>query len=296
MKVGIFGNNYQPNHLDGIRRVFNHLVELGADSWVENDFCLYLSEELDYHPVKTGTIPDSNFELDIALSIGGDGTFLKTAALIGEKGIPIMGINTGRLGFLADVSTDEIEDALDAVFKNNYRIEDRSLLRLEMEEETEESLVALNDIVVQRRDSSSMITIETYINDEYLATYSADGLIIATPTGSTAYSMSVNGPIIIPQAKSIVLSPVAPHSLSVRPLVIPDDCKLNLTVNTRGRNFLVAVDGRSLVFPSGTSFRIKKADFAIKVIKRYNHTFYKTLRDKLMWGTNSRAHEEEETL
>ena len=294
MKVGIFGNNYQLNHLDGIRRIFDHLAELGADSWVENDFYLYLSNELDYHPIKTGIIRDSNFNLDMAISIGGDGTFLKTAAFIGEKNIPIMGINTGRLGFLADVSTAEIEDALGEVFQNYYRIEDRSLLRLEIEEKADEPLFALNDIVVQRRDTSSMITIETYINDEYLTTYSADGLIIATPTGSTAYSMSVNGPILIPQAKSIVLSPVAPHSLSVRPLVIPDDCRLNLTVSTRGRNFLVALDGRSEVFLSGTSFQIKKAGFTMKVIKRYNHTFYKTLRDKLMWGTNSRAHEEEE--
>ena len=296
MKAGIFGNNYQPNQLNQIRRIFDHLAELGVDIWVENSFYLYLTKELNYHPLKTGIIRDCNFELDIALSIGGDGTFLKTAALIGEKNIPIMGINTGRLGFLADVNTAEIENALDEVFKNYYRIDERSLLHLEMEEKTDKSLFALNDIVIQKRDTSSMITIETHINDEYLATYSADGLIIATPTGSTAYSMSVNGPIIIPQAKSIVLSPIAPHSLSVRPLVIPDDCELNLTVNTRGRNFLVALDGRSFVFSSGTSFRIKKADFVIKVIKRYNHTFYKTLRDKLMWGTNARAYEEEENL
>ena len=296
MKTGIFGNNYQPNQLSRIRRIFDHLAKLGADIRVENDFYLYLSEELDYHPPKTGLISGSDFELDIAISIGGDGTFLKTAALIGEKSIPIMGINTGRLGFLADVSTAEIEDALDAVFKNNYRIEERSLLRLEIEENADTPLFALNEIVIQKRDTSSMITIETHINDEYLTTYSADGLIIATPTGSTAYSMSVNGPIIIPQAKNIVLSPIAPHSLSVRPLVIPDDCQLNLTVNTRGRNFLAALDGRSQVFSSGTNFLIKKADFAMNVIKRYNHTFYKTLRDKLMWGANARAYEEEGNL
>ncbi len=293
MKVGIFGSNYQANQLNRIRRIFDHLSKLGADIWVENEFYSYLSEELDYHPLKTGIIRDAQFELEVALSIGGDGTFLKTAAFIGKKGIPIMGINTGRLGFLADVGTSEIEDALDEVFKNYYRVEERGLLRLEIDEKTDESFFALNEIVVQKRDTASMITIETYINDDYLTTYSADGLIIATPTGSTAYSMSVDGPIIIPQAKNIVLSPIAPHSLSVRPLVIPDDYKLSLTVKTRSRNFLVALDGRSQTFSSGTVFQIRKADFTIKVIKRYNHTFYKTLRDKLMWGADARAHEDE---
>jgi NAD+ kinase len=178
---------------------------------------------------------------------------------------------------------------LEELFKNYYKIEERTLLRRHTEERAYRGYnYALNEIAILKRDTSSMITIHTSLNNEYLASYEADGLVIATPTGSTAYSMSVNGPIIIPQSNSMVLSPVAPHSLNVRPLVIPDTYVITLGVESRSKNFLIALDGRSEVFPTGIELIISKADYTTKVVKRYNHTFYKTLRDKLMWGADVR--------
>lgn len=289
MKVGIFGSAHQVEKQNQIKRLFEKLRELGAEIYVDNRFHTFITDVLDFEPVITDKILNDDFSLDIALSVGGDGTFLRTAVRVGRKNIPILGINTGRLGFLADVGTTEIEDTLDEVFKNYYKIEERTLLRLHTDEHTFHGYnYALNEIAVLKRDTSSMITIHTSLNDDYLTSYRADGLVIASPTGSTAYSMSVNGPIMLPQVKSLVLSPVAPHSLNVRPLVIPDDYVITMGVESRSKNFLVALDGRSEVFPAGTQLTIRKADFTTKVIKRYNHTFYQTLRDKLMWGADAR--------
>lgn len=289
MKVGIFGSAHQIEKQSQIKRLFEKLRELEAEIYVDNRFHTFITDVLEFEPDISGKILSDDFALDIALSVGGDGTFLRTAARVGKKDIPILGINTGRLGFLADVGTNEIEDTLDEIFKNYYKIEDRTLLRLYTDEHIFHGYnYALNEVAVLKRDTSSMITIHTSLNDDYLTSYQADGLVIATPTGSTAYSMSVNGPIMLPQVKSLVLSPVAPHSLNVRPLVIPDDYVITLGVESRSKNFLIALDGRSEVFPTGTQFTIRKADFTTKVIKRYNHTFYQTLRDKLMWGADAR--------
>jgi len=288
VKVGIFGSDYQLDKQIQIKRVFEQLHQLDVKIWVEKGFYRYLCQQLNYEPPIEGLIETKDFDVDIALSIGGDGTFLRTAALISSKEIPILGINTGRLGFLADIGPTEIEDTLNDVFKNHYRIEDRTLLHLKINSQSEYHRFALNEIAVQKRDTSSMIKINAFIDEEYLTTYWGDGLIVATPTGSTAYSTSVNGPIIVPQAKTIVLSPIASHSLYVRPLVVPEDSKLSLEVESRNNNFLVAVDGRSEVFQSGMKFEIEKAAFPIKIIKRHNHTFYDTLRNKLKWGTDSR--------
>jgi len=287
MKVGVFGSNYQADKRLLIKRVFEQLRLLGMEVWVEKKFHSYLSLELNYNPEINGLI-DEDFQSDIVISIGGDGTFLQTAAFVGLKEIPILGINTGRLGFLADVGPMEIEDTLNEIFKNHYRVESRILLQLKTDAPTKNYNFALNEIAIQKRDTASMIQIKAYINNEYLTTYWSDGLIIATPTGSTAYSISVNGPIIVPQAQSMVLSPIAPHSLNVRPLVIPEDSSLSFEVEARSDNFLVSVDGRSETFPSGTKFIVEKAEFTTKIVKRYNHTFYKTLREKLMWGADSR--------
>lgn len=290
MKVGVFGSAYQVEKQNPIKRLFEKLHELNAEVYVDSRFYAFVTEVLTYKPDISGELSGDDFSLDLALSVGGDGTFLRTAARINKKGIPILGINTGRLGFLADVGTNEIEDTLDEIFKNYYKIEERTLLRLHTDEHAFRGYnYALNEIAVLKRDTSSMITIHTSLNDDYLTSYQADGLVIATPTGSTAYSMSVNGPILLPLGHSLVLSPVAPHSLNVRPLVIPDDYVITLAVESRSRNFLISLDGRSEVFPAGTRLSIRKADFTTKVIKRYNHTFYQTLREKLMWGADARV-------
>lgn len=289
MKVGVFGSAHQIEKQSQIKRLFETLQSFEAEIYVDSHFYFFLRDALDYEPPIAGVIEDDDFMVEIALSVGGDGTFLRTAARIGKKDIPILGINTGRLGFLADVNGTDIEDTLQEIFKNYYRVEERTLLRLFTEHHAFHGYnYALNEIAVLKRDTSSMITIHTSLNDDYLTSYQADGLVIATPTGSTAYSMSVNGPIMLPQCNSIVLSPVAPHSLNVRPLVIPDNYVITLTVESRSKNFLISLDGRSDVFATGTQLAIRKANFTTKVIKRYKHTFYQTLREKLMWGADVR--------
>lgn len=290
MKVGVFGSHYLFEKQNLIKRLFEKLRQLEASVYVDEDFFMFLTGQIRFTPSIAGLLPETGLsDLDVVLSIGGDGTFLRTAARVYNHNIPILGINTGRLGFLADISGNEIEDTLEELFKNYYRIEERTLLQLQAEGEPGTGFnYALNEIAILKRDTSSMITIHTSLNDEFLASYQADGLVVATPTGSTAYSMSVNGPILVPQSNSFVLSPVAPHSLNVRPLVVPDSIEIRLSVESRSDTFLVALDGRSEVFPTGTTMKIVKADYTTKVIKRYNHTFYQTLREKLMWGADSR--------
>lgn len=293
MKIGIFGSEYQIEKQSVIKRVFNKLAERGAEVYVDASFAHFLWEAFQYKPAINGTLSGDVFDLDIAISMGGDGTFLRTAARVNKQNIPILGINTGRLGFLADVGSTDIEDTLDELFKHYYKVEERTLLRLATENHIYQGYnYALNEVAILKRDTSSMITIHTELNGEYLTSYQADGLIVATPTGSTAYSMSVNGPIILPQDNSLVLSPVAPHSLNVRPLVIPDDYRITLGVESRNRTFLISLDGRSEVFPAGIQLEISKADYTTKVIKRYKHTFYQTLREKLMWGADVRMDKE----
>lgn len=290
MKIGIFGSKHQIEKQSIIRRVFTKLTSLETDVYVDSGFASFLNGDLHFEPQIAGVLNGDVFDIDIAISMGGDGTFLRTAARVNRQNIPILGINTGRLGFLADVSSQDIEDTLTELSQKNYRIEERTLLRLETQDSVYHGYnYALNEIAVLKRDTSSMITIHTALNDEYLTSYQADGLVIATPTGSTAYSMSVNGPIILPQDNSLVLSPVAPHSLNVRPLVIPDDFVIKLGVESRNRTFLISLDGRSEIFPAGIELRISKADYTTKVIKRFNHTFYETLRQKLMWGADVRV-------
>lgn len=289
MKVGIFGSQYQQEKQSIIRRVFSKLTSLEAEIYVDTLFHDYLLDAFGFEPPINGLLTGDIFDLDVAISLGGDGTFLRTAARVNRQNIPILGINTGRLGFLADVGSTDVEDTLEELFKHYYKVEERILLRLETESRAYKGYnYALNEVAVLKRDTSSMITIHTSLNGEYLTSYQADGLVIATPTGSTAYSMSVNGPIILPQDNSIVLSPVAPHSLNVRPLVIPNDFEITLGVESRNRTFLISLDGRSEIFPAGIQLKISKADYTTKVIKRYNHTFYETLREKLMWGADVR--------
>lgn len=289
MKIGVFGSEYQVERQSLIKRLFEKLRVMEAEVYVDNRFYSFLTDVLGYDPPMMELLTNDVFDLDVALSIGGDGTFLRTAARVNRQNIPILGINTGRLGFLADIGSNEVEDTLDELFKNYYKIEERTLLRLHTAERAFHGYnYALNEIAILKRDTSSMVTIHTFLNDDYLTSYQADGLVIATPTGSTAYSMSVNGPIILPQSNSIVLSPVAPHSLNVRPLVIPDSYEITLGVESRNKYFLVSLDGRSEIFPAGMQLKVSKADYTTKVIKRYNHTFYQTLRQKLMWGADTR--------
>ena len=293
MKIGLFGNEYQADRQKCVHTLFDKLKALHAEIYVERRFYNYLVRQLASTPVVDGWIESNPLALDLAISLGGDGTFLRTAAWVGRQNIPILGINMGRLGFLADINTDDIGVTLDEIFRKEYTVENRSVLELESHPPFRGTYnYALNEIAILKRDTSSMITIHTSLNEEFLTNYLGDGLLIATPTGSTAYSMSVNGPIIIPQANNFVLSPVAPHSLNVRPLVIPEDFSIRLKVETRNNNFLVALDGRSEIYPSGSEFIIRKAGFTIRLVKRYPQNFYETLRKKLLWGADVREGDE----
>lgn len=244
---------------------------------------------LDRHSVSSLIEPDELTNVDLVISMGGDGTFLKAACMVGEREIPILGINKGRLGFLADVLPSEIEDVLEHVLRRDYMIENHTVIKLEADGECVDCCpFALNDIAVLKRDTASMISIKAYINGEFLVNYQADGLIIATPTGSTAYSLSNGGPIIVPQSGSLCITPVAPHSLNIRPIVINDTSVIELEVCSRSHNFLVAIDGRSMKLTEGTRLTVRKADYMVKLVKLKNQRYFSTLHRKLMWGADSR--------
>lgn len=289
LKVAIFGSIYSHDKLPLLLLLLGKLRAMDAEVFVDHELARLTAESF-------GILPEANIwrdgdvrPIDMAISIGGDGAFLRAAARIRGLDAPIFGINAGRLGFLADASADEMESALDEIAEHRYEVEERTLLELTEGHASFSTFnFALNEVAVLKSDTSSMLTIHVTINGQFLATYMADGLIIATPTGSTAYSLSVNGPIIVPQSASLVISPIAPHSLNVRPLVIPDDSVISLTIDSRSEYFLVALDGRSEMLPAGSKLGVAKAEYKVKVLKRNGHTFYSTLREKLMWGTDAR--------
>lgn len=290
MKFVLFGNTYQARKSSHAETLFKLLEKYGAEVYVCREFHRFLSSDLKLNVKAAGLFDGDEFDADMAISIGGDGTFLKAASRVGNKGIPILGINTGRLGFLADVSPEDMEATFEDIHNGNYTVEERSVLQLICDDKRLQcSPYALNEIAVLKRDSSSMITIHTAINGKYLTTYQADGLIIATPTGSTAYSLSVGGPIMVPHSNTVAITPVAPHSLNVRPIVICDDWEITLDVESRSHNFLVAIDGSSETCKETTRLTIRRADYSIKVVKRLNHVFFDTLRSKMMWGADTRS-------
>lgn len=289
MRFAIFGNTYQARKSSHAETLFRLLEKRDAEISVCRDFYHFLVSDLKLNIKNVRLFDEDDFDADMVISIGGDGTFLKAASRVGKKNIPILGINTGRLGFLADISPEEMEATFDEIYNKKYKVEERSVLQLSCEnKKMETSPYALNEIAILKRDSSSMISIRTTINGAYLATYQADGLVIATPTGSTAYSLSVGGPIIVPNSNTIVITPVAPHSLNVRPIVIPDNWEITLEVESRSHNFLVAIDGGNESFNENDQIIIRRADYTVKVVKRFNNVFFNTLRSKMMWGVDNR--------
>lgn len=289
MRFALFGNTYQAKKSLHAEELFRLLEQHRAEFCISREFHNFLTQDVHLSLPHIEQFDDDRFHADMVISLGGDGTFLKAASRVGSKGIPILGINTGRLGFLADISPEEMRETFNEIYDHRYRIEERSVLQLKCDNPllTREPY-ALNEIAVLKRDSSSMISIRATIDGMPLATYQADGLIVATPTGSTAYSLSVGGPIIAPDSKTIALTPVAPHSLNIRPIVICDDREITLDVESRSHNFLVAIDGRSESCSETTRLTIAKAAHAVKVVKRINHRFFDTLRNKMMWGADVR--------
>ncbi|MBN2765541.1 MAG: NAD kinase [Paludibacteraceae bacterium] len=289
MRIAIFANTRGPEIIAHITAIFNFFRNSANCILLEKTLFDFVRSHPDCCPEHTEVIEETKFEADLALSIGGDGTFLNTAARVGDKGIPVLGINTGRLGFLADVATENIIPALREVLTGNYHTEERTLLQVETSDGTSfENPFALNEISVLKQDSSSMISINAHLNSEAIHTYQADGLLISTPTGSTAYSLSVGGPIVVPQAQNFLLSPVASHSLNVRPLIVPDDWVIDLEVKSRSKCYQLSIDGRSVILNDNIKLRITKAPYTIKIVKVLNQTFFTTLKNKLMWGMDKR--------
>ncbi len=288
MRIAIFSTIYKEEIEVPLCQTVNFLLKHGVEVLIERDFYTQIANKLKDFPA-CKTINTNELNTDLVISIGGDGTFLTTAACIGDKNIPILGINTGRLGFLADVAHDEIETILQELIDGDYHVEERTVLELSTSDKSEKIYpFALNEVAILKQDLSSMISIHASVNNEFLNTYQADGLIVATPTGSTAYSMSVGGPILVPQAQDLIIAPVASHSLNVRPLIIPDSWHIDLEIDSRSKSFLVSMDGRSQVMHQTTKLHIAKANYTIKVVKPLEHSFFKTLKNKLMWGADKR--------
>jgi len=288
-RCAIFGNTYQPKKCEAVQKLFDALTSFGIVPLIDRCFFEYLKEEMHIDVSSHQLITDDAFEADFAVSMGGDGTFLTTAMRVGEKQIPILGINTGRLGFLADFSLDDIEQTLTNLQTGFLQKEQCNVLQVECSEGKMQGYpFALNEVAVLKRDNSSMISIRVDLGDEYLTTYQADGLIVNTPTGSTGYALSVGGPVMLPGSQNLGLVPVAPHGLTVRPLTLPDNLGITLTVESRSHNFLVAIDGRSESCQDSTKLIIRKAPYQVVVLKRPETTFLKTLRSKLLWGSDTR--------
>jgi NAD+ kinase len=293
MKVAIYGQYYQNSTEPIIRDIFVFFNENQVEMIIEEAFLKLLYKKQivkkEYKTFQSHAELDDSF--DIMISIGGDGTILRAATLVRDSGIPILGINAGRLGFLAMVQKDEIAEFLQLIIEKKYTISERNLISLSGTPnipEISDINFAMNEISVSRKDTTSMITIETYLNDEFLNSYWADGLIISTPTGSTGYSLSCGGPILTPNVSSLVITPIAPHNLNARPLVIPDDTVIRLKVTGREEQYLVSLDSRIASVKNESELTIRKTPFKIKMVEIHEETFLKTLRNKLLWGEDKR--------
>jgi len=265
----------------------------GGELYLPENFFLTLPGHIQQRVVPLCELAETLPQVDMVVSVGGDGTFLRTAATVGDSGIPVLGINTGRLGFLAAVNYADVEETLQEVMDDAYKVQERTLLKMTTDETFPPDYFnahALNEVALLKQDTASMLSIHAYINNDYLTSYQADGLVIATPTGSTAYSLSIGGSILSPTTPSIILSAIAPHNLTSRSLVVDDSSIISLKVESRSHMFLVSVDGQSRVLDETVSIQVRKGDYTLRVVKRLGHTFYETLRDKLMWGADVRKH------
>jgi NAD+ kinase len=290
MKIALFGNEFPSSYIKYINHLITKLESENVELIIHHKFYEFLQDSIDFsEEMKTFERITSDENIDFLFSIGGDGTLLKAVTYVRESNIPILGINTGRLGFISSISTDQIDVAVDNVLKGEYKIRSRTVLQLE----TENNLFgttnfALNEVAIVKKDTSSMIRIDAFIDDEFLNSYWADGLLISTPTGSTGYSLSCGGPIILPGTENIIIAPIAPHNLNVRPIIINEKSSIRLKVEDRDQLALVSLDSRSRAFDSSLELIIKKADFKINLIEPKDSSFISTIRNKLMWGSDKR--------
>jgi NAD+ kinase len=291
MKIAIYGREFNNSVLPFVQDVFDALEYYGIEIIVHQEYIDFIKDKVKL-PRELETFcdhPQLCNNTDVLISLGGDGTLLDTLALVRDSGVPVIGINFGRLGFLASINKNEIKNAIEAIINKEYSLDQRTLLNLESKHNLfGDENFALNDITIHRRDNTAMMIIHAYMNDEFINSYWADGLIIATPTGSTAYSLSCGGPIIFPSAQNFVITPIAPHNLNVRPVIIPDDVSLRFEVEARSTKFLVSCDSRTATVDRSVKITISKASFHVNLIRLNNESYLTTLRNKLLWGIDTR--------
>ncbi|WP_375434297.1 NAD kinase [uncultured Hymenobacter sp.] len=290
MKIAILGKPFDDASLPFVQSLLDDLAGRQTGILVVKSFHDYLTQRLNLPAgVSTFTRGDSLRGVQFVLSIGGDGTLLDTVTYVGSLQIPILGIHTGRLGFLATVTPDRIAQAMDALFKGHFVLEDRSLIRVETDPDAFGDInFGLNEVSILKRDTSSMIVVHTYIDGEYLNSYWADGLVVATPTGSTGYSLSCGGPVMLPQTNNFIIAPVCPHNLNVRPIIVSDRSVISFEIEGRSNQFLLSLDSRSVPVDAGVQIAVRRESFSVRLVK-FNHVnFLSTLRSKLNWGLDRR--------
>lgn len=292
MKIAIYSRGVENDQLKDIKQLFDELIANGIEPVFFQDFFNQFYSAIDFDNNKYSTFncaEDLDESIECMISLGGDGTLLDTVTMVRDTGIPILGINYGRLGFLANIGKDEIHAAMDAIANRKYVIDKRSLIHLEANIPLfGKTPYGLNEFSIHKKDSSPMIKIHTYLNGEFLNTYWADGLIVATPTGSTGYSLSCNGPVVFPDSKSFVITPVAPHNLNIRPIIVPDNTIISFELEGRTDGFLITLDSRRELVSKEVQLAVKKESFDIKLIRMNENHFLQTLRNKLSWGLDKR--------
>ncbi len=292
MKIAVYGREFQPPAIPYVQHLFDSLTARNTELWIYQDFHQSLHEQVAF-PEKLHTyahrcdLPD---DIGFMLSLGGDGTMLAAVSIVGDSGIPVAGVNFGRLGFLADINKDDIDAAIEAILLGEYNIQKRTLLAVRSEQTTlfEDSPFALNDVTLFKSESSAMITVHAYLNGELLNAYWADGLIVATPTGSTAYSLSCGGPIIMPGSGNFVITPISPHNLNVRPVVVSDDMELDLQIESRSGKFLLSCDSKTTSVSTDIRIRVTRAHYQVNLIRLRDYSYFSNLRNKLLWGLDAR--------
>lgn len=289
MKIGIHGKKFDAETLPIINGVFEAFVRCNVELFVSESFSGSLSKYNFSHSIKTYKKGDKLDFLDAFVTLGGDGTLLEAVTHIKNTQVPILGINTGRLGFLATTAKGNINEAINELVAGKFKIDERSLIQLETDGNLFDGYnFAMNDFAILKKDTSSMIVVNAFINDEFLNSYWADGVIVSTPTGSTGYSMSCGGPLVLPHSENFVITPVSPHNLTVRPIVVPANSKLSFTIEGRTKNFLVALDSRLATVDDTIELKVRKADFSARLVQLSDNNYFKTLRQKLNWGLDVR--------
>lgn len=290
MKIAVFGQAYKTDSLQYVIDLISLLSKKNCDIVIVQNVYELIKNKLStsFPTFDSNKVIDE--KVDYMISVGGDGTMLRAATIIRHTKVPVIGLNTGRLGFLATVHKETMETAINQLFAGNFHIDKRSLLEVSTNKKEVDLGIdfALNEVSVSRKNTTTMLLINTYLDEEFLNSYWSDGLIVATPTGSTGYSLSCNGPIVTPEVKAFVITPISPHNLSTRPLIIKDNKNIKLTVESREDKFLLSLDSRIVSLDKDTEVYIKKADFQLYMIKLDKQSFYKTLREKLLWGKDTR--------